>query len=144
MTGSIYGSDRVGCDDWHVRQRCEPYCQRRTAMLDATTNLWWDGSSFDRASQTCIPVRSGTVKSVATLQSGALMTGDGYMSSRRPALRRPDQPIGTVRNAVPRSCSRYANATHVVQGFDPDDAVATGMFLMSDVFVYDRADKRLI
>jgi hypothetical protein len=78
VTGSTYGSDWAGAITGTAGNDANPIVGVNVAILDTTTNLWWDGSSFDQASQTFVPVTSGTASWSFTLQASALTAGDDY------------------------------------------------------------------
>ena len=48
------------------------------AIEETTTNLWWDGSSFDQSARTFVPVTSGTTSRSLTLSADVLTSGDTY------------------------------------------------------------------
>ena len=48
------------------------------AIEETTTNLWWDGSSFDQSARTFVPVTSGTTSWSLTLSADVLTSGDTY------------------------------------------------------------------
>jgi hypothetical protein len=78
VLGSTNGSDWAGAITGTADNDANPIVGVSVAILDTTTNLWWDGSSFDQASQTFVPVTSGTASWSLTLQTSALTTGDDY------------------------------------------------------------------
>ncbi len=78
VTGSTYGADWAGAITGTAGDDANPIVGVSVAILDTTTNLWWDGSSFDQASQTFVPVTSGTATWSLTFPVAALTSGDNY------------------------------------------------------------------
>ncbi len=81
VTGSTYGADWAGAITGTADGDTNPIVGVSVAILDTTTNLWWGGSSFDEASQTFVPVTSGSASWSLTFQSDALTNGDDYSAT---------------------------------------------------------------
>ena len=75
---TTYGTDWAGAVTGTASDPESGITTVDVAIEDATTNLWWGGSSFDQSAQTFVPTTSGATTWSLTLSADVLTSGDAY------------------------------------------------------------------